>query len=167
MKLDDLKKLYVDNLKDMLDAEKQLIEALPRLAKKASNPDLQAAFEEHLEITESHRRQVEELLEAATGSTRAKKCKGMEGLIEEGKEILENEGDADVIDAALIVAAQKAEHYEIAAYGSLRALATLLGDEKAADRFGAILENERAADEKLTEIATGMVNVEAAAAGRS
>ena len=131
-----------------------------------NSPELQAAFEEHLEITESHRRQVEELLEAATGSTRAKKCKGMEGLIEEGKEILENEGDADVVDAGLIVAAQKAEHYEIAAYGSLRALASLLGDENAADRFGAILEDERAADEKLTELATGMVNVEAAAAGR-
>jgi len=167
MKLDDLKKLYVDNLRDMLDAEKQLIEALPRLAKKASSRELQAAFEDHLEVTESHRRQVEDLLEAATGSTRAKKCKGMEGLVAEGKEILENDGDADVIDAGLIVAAQKTEHYEIAAYGSLRALATLLGDEKAADRFGAILEDERAADEMLTEIATGMVNVEAAAADRS
>lgn len=167
MKLDDVTKLYVDNLKDMLDAEKQLTEVLPRLAKKASSPELRAAFEEHLEVTESHRREVEELLEAATGSTRAKKCKGMEGLIAESKEILENDGDADVIDAGLIVAAQKAEHYEIAAYGSLRALARMIGDENAADRFGAILEDEKAADVKLSEIATGMVNVEAAAAGRS
>src|SRR5690606_2830077 len=168
MKPDALNNPNADPLKDMLDAEKQLTEALPRLAKKATHPDLKAAFEEHLEVTESHRQQVETLLEAATGSTRAKKCKGMEGLVAEGKEVLENDGDPDVIDAALIMAAQKAEHYEIAAYGSLRSLASLLGDEKAADRFGAILEEERTADETLSELATGMVNVDAAAAaGRS
>lgn len=163
MKLDDINKLYVDSLKDMLDAERQLTEALPRLAKKSTNPDLRAAFEEHLAVTQSHRDQVEELLENVTGSTRAKKCKGMEGLIAEGREVLEADGDPDVIDAALIMAAQKTEHYEIAAYGSLRALATLLGQRPAAKRFEAILEEERAADESLTAIATSMVNVEAAA----
>jgi len=167
MKLDDIATLYVGNLKDMLDAERQLTGALPRLAKKAGNAELRAAFEEHLEVTESHLEQVEDLLEAATGSTRAKNCKGMEGLIAEGREILDSDGDADVIDAGLIVAAQKVEHYEIAAYGSLRALARMMGDENAADRFGAILDDERAADEKLSEIATAMVNVEAAASGRS
>lgn len=165
MKLDDLTKLYVSNLKDMRDAEHQMTEALPKLIEKASGAELKAALEEHLAITESHLETVEELLEAATGSKRGKKCKGMEGLVEEGKEILESEGDPSVIDAGLIMAAQKAEHYEMASYGSLQALAKILGNHEAVETLGEILDEERRADRRLSEIAESLVNVEAAHAG--
>ena len=165
MKLDDLTKLYVSNLKDMRDAEHQMAEALPELMEKASGAELKAALKEHLAITKSHLQTVESLLEAATGSKRGKKCRGMEGLVEEGKEILESDGDPTVIDAGLIVAAQKAEHYEMAAYGSLQALAKILGNHEAVETLGEILDEERRADRRLSEIAESFVNVEAAHAG--
>jgi len=165
MKLDDLTRLYVSNLKDMRDAEQQMTDALPGLVEKASSAELKAALKEHLTTTESHLDTVEQLLEAATGSKRGKKCKGMAGLVEEGKEVLESEGDPDVIDAGLIVAAQKAEHYEMAAYGSLKAFAQMLGNREAAKLFDEILDEERRADRRLSEIAESLINAEAAAAG--
>lgn len=163
MSLDSLQALFVEELKDAYHAEKQLVDALPRLAKAAAAPELQEAFTSHLRETEGHVRRLEQILKDLGLPARGKRCKGMEGLLEEGKEIMEEDGEAPVIDAALIAAAQRVEHYEMAAYGCLHTYAQLLGHEKAAKLLGETLAEEEAADKKLNQIAIGSVNADAAA----
>jgi ferritin-like metal-binding protein YciE len=159
-----LGELLVDELKDLYSAENQIIKALPKMAKAASSPDLKRAFERHLEET---RRQVERLNqigESLEVKLTGKKCKGMEGLIEEGKEVMEEDFDDDTLDAGLIGAAQKVEHYEIAGYGTARTHAEMLGYSKIAKLLQQTLDEEGAADKKLTQIAESVINVEAAVA---
>jgi ferritin-like metal-binding protein YciE len=164
MSLDSLQALFLDEIKDIYHGEKQLLEALPRMAKAAAAPELQQAFTSHLKETEGHVQRLERILKDLGQPARGKRCKGMEGLIEEGKEFMQQEGEAPVIDAALISAAQRVEHYEIAAYGCLRTYAQLLGNENAARLLAQTLEEEEAADEKLTAIGERSVNAEAARA---
>jgi ferritin-like metal-binding protein YciE len=165
MSLDSLQVLFLNELKDVYHAEKQLVEALPRLAKAARSPELRQAFASHFEETEGQVERLERIFVELGASARGKRCKGMEGLIEEGKEILEEEGDASVIDAALISAAQRVEHYEIAAYGCLRTYAQLLGHQSAVKLLELTLAEEEAADQKLTSIGEKSVNAQAASAG--
>src|SRR5687768_10004856 len=159
-----LEELLVDELKDLYSAENQIIKALPRMAKAASSPELKRAFERHLEET---RRQVERLNqigEVLDIRLTGKKCKGMEGLIEEGKETMEEDFDENALDAGLIGAAQKVEHYEIAGYGTARTHAELLGHSKVAKLLQQTLDEEGATDKKLTQLAESIINVEAAIA---
>ena len=161
MELETLRDLYIHELKDLHSAEKQLTKALPRMAKAATNEDLAAGFEEHLAQTEEHVNRLEKILESHNESTRGPKCKGMEGLIEEGKEMIEEDGDDDVRDAGLISAAQRVEHYEIAGYGCARTYAEILGDRKGADLLDQTLEEEAATDKKLTGLAKTLINLQA------
>ena len=157
-----LEELLVDQLKDLYSAENQLVKALPKMAKAASSPELKRAIERHLEET---RKQVERLNQIGVNldiKLTGKKCKGMEGLIEEGKELLEEDFDENAIDAGIIGAAQKVEHYEIAAYGTARTHANLLGYNKIAKLLQQTLDEEGAADKKLTALAETIINVEAA-----
>jgi ferritin-like metal-binding protein YciE len=161
MKLDSLNELYVDHLKDMYSAETQITKALPRMAKKASSPDLKAAFESHLQETQGQIQRLDQIFQALEKSPRGKKCAGMEGLLEEGKEVMTEDIDPEVLDAALIAAAQKVEHYEISSYGTARAYARLLGDNTAVKLLTLTLEEEVKADKKLTQLAESGINVEA------
>src|SRR5215211_6847424 len=160
-KMATLEDLYTDLLKDLYSAEKQLVKALPKLAKNAQSPDLQKAFQEHLKQTEGHVERIERIFTDLGGSPRGKKCVGMEGLVEEGNELLQEDAEPDVLDAGLIAAAQKVEHYEIAGYGTARAWAQRLGYDKAARLLQQTLEEESLANEKLTKIAESHVNMEA------
>ena len=163
MPLQTLNDLFVNELKDLYSAEHQLIKALPKMAKAADNSQLSRAFALHLEQTQEHARRIEEIFSAGLeGSPRGKKCAAMEGLVTEGKEVLDEEGAPDVKDAALIGAAQRVEHYEIAAYGTARAHAQQLGYANAAILLEQTLHEESAANEKLTKIAEDSVNVSAA-----
>ena len=161
MEIDSLRKLYVEELKDLYSAEKQILQALPRMAKKATNPQLKAGFEEHLRQTEEQVKRLDRIFEGLGKSPRGKKCKGMEGLIEEGKEIMQEDMDEDTRDAGLIAAAQKVEHYEMAGYGTAKAHADLLGFTKAARLLQQTLDEEARTDKKLTALAESIVNVEA------
>jgi ferritin-like metal-binding protein YciE len=154
-----LKKLYIDELKDLYSAEKQLVKALPKMAKAATSQKLRSGFEEHLEQTEGHVKRLEQVFASLGASPTGKKCKGMEGLIEEGSEAIE-EYEGELLDAALIGAAQRVEHYEMAGYGAVIAFAKELGEEKHALRLTQTLEEEKATDEKLSELATD-VNAQA------
>jgi ferritin-like metal-binding protein YciE len=165
MSLDSLQNLFVTELKDIYNAEKQLVTALPRIAKAASSPELADAITKHLKETEGHVARLEQIFQSLGVPIRGKKCKGMEGLLEEGKEIMEEEGQENVIDAALISAAQRVEHYEMAAYGCLRTYAQILGHSDAARLLGQTLKEEEAADEKLNQLAEGGINQAAAAVG--
>jgi ferritin-like metal-binding protein YciE len=165
MSLDSLQSLFLEELKDIYHAEKQLVQALPRLAKSVSSPELKEAITSHLEETKGHVERIEQIFQDLGHAARGKRCKGMEGLLEEGKEIMEEEGEDAVIDAALIAGAQRVEHYEIAAYGCLRTYAQLLGYDNAARLLSETLSEEEAADEKLNAIAESKVNAQAAAAG--
>ena len=160
-KLATLEDLYTDLLKDLYSAEKQLVKALPKLAKNAQSPDLQKAFQEHLRQTEGQVERIERIFTELGGSPRGKKCVGMEGLIEEGNELLQEDTEPDVLDAGLIAAAQKVEHYEISGYGTARAWAQRLGYDKAARLLQQTLEEESMANEKLNKIAETHVNMEA------
>lgn len=160
MKLKTLKDLYIHELKDLYSAETQLVKALPKMAKAASSEDLKAAFEAHLLETKEHVVRLQQVLSLAESSTRGPKCKGMEGLLEEGQSMIEEEADDEVRDAGLIAAAQKVEHYEIAGYGTVRTYAELLGEEDAVGILQTTLDEESATDEKLTELA-GIINVSA------
>jgi ferritin-like metal-binding protein YciE len=151
----------IDNLRDMLSAEKQLVQALPRMAKAAETPELQEAIQNHLEQTKGHVNRLEQVFQELEMAPRAKHCKGMEGLLEEGKEVLEFDTEASVKDAGLIGAAQKVEHYEIAAYGTLVALANQMGHTSVAEILQQTLEEEKEADALLTEIAETTVNQQA------
>lgn len=160
-KMATLEDLYTDLLKDLYSAEKQLVKALPKMAKNAQSPDLQKAFQEHLKQTEGQVDRIERIFSEMGGSPRGKKCVGMEGLVEEGNELLQEDVEPDVLDAGLIAAAQKVEHYEIAGYGTARAWAQRLGYDKAARLLQETLEEESTANEKLTKIAETHVNMQA------
>jgi ferritin-like metal-binding protein YciE len=161
MSLDTLEKLYIEELRDLYNAENQLLKALPKMAKGASSPELKDAFEKHLEQTKGHVERLEELFEQRDESPKGKTCKAMKGLIEEGSEILKEEGEDSVIDAGMIVAAQKVEHYEIASYGSVRTFANLLGKDEEAKLLQATLDEESETNEILNQLAEGIVNEEA------
>jgi ferritin-like metal-binding protein YciE len=161
MKLDTLQKLYVDELRDLYNAENQLLKALPKMTKAASSGELKNAFEKHLEQTERHVERLEEIFRGLGQNPKGKTCHGMKGLVEEGSEILKEEGDASVLDAGIIVAAQKVEHYEIAGYGSVRTFAELLGQNKAAELLQTTLDEESEANELFNGLAESIVNPEA------
>jgi ferritin-like metal-binding protein YciE len=160
-KMNTLEDLYVDLLKDLYSAEKQLVRALPKMAKNAQSSDLQRAFQEHLKQTERQAERIERIFTEMGGSPRGKKCVGMEGLIEEGNELLQEKAEPEVLDAGLIAAAQKVEHYEISGYGTARAWAERLGYDKAARLLQETLDEESMANEKLNQIAESHVNMEA------
>jgi len=161
MEIDSLRKLYVEELKDLYSAEKQILQALPRMAKKASNELLQKAFQEHLEVTRMQVERLDRIFEMLGKSPRGKKCKGMEGLIEEGEDMMKEGADPDVLDAAMIAAAQRVEHYEIAAYGTLRTYANQLGLKDHAQLLQTTLDEEGNTDKLLTRIAESRVNRDA------
>ena len=161
MEANTLRDLFVDHLRDLYSAENQITKALPRMAKKATSEPLKQAFEEHLQQTENQISRLEEIFSSMEKSPRGKKCAGMEGLLEEGKEVMSEKMDKDVMDAALIAAAQKVEHYEIAAYGTVRSYAELLGEDEAVQLLSETLEEESATDKKLTQIAESTINVDA------
>jgi ferritin-like metal-binding protein YciE len=165
MSLDSLDKLFLEELKDVYNAEKQILRALPKMAKTAESPELQQAFTKHLKETEGQVQRLEKIFRELGQAPRGKKCKGMEGLLEEGKEMLEEDGEPAVIDAALIASAQRVEHYEIATYGCLRTYAQLLGYSQAEQLLQQTLEEEEAADQKLTELGESGINEAAAAVG--
>lgn len=164
MSMDSLKDLYIDELKDLYNAENQLLKALPKMAKKASAPELKRAFQEHLTQTEGHVNRLEKIFKGLGEKPTGKTCKAMKGLIEEGKEIIEEDGDDSVLDAALIGAAQRVEHYEIAGYGVVRTFASLLGEEDAMESLQRTLNEEGETDKKLTQIAESAINIEASEA---
>ena len=164
LKLDSLETLLVMQLRDLLSAEEQLIKALPKLAKAATNEDLKAGFEKHLEETKGQVERLEEIAKILGKTLTGHKCKAMEGLVEEGAELISEDAEDSVRDAGLIGAAQRVEHYEIAGYGTARALATKLGFDNVAEILGETLAEEKATDAKLTELAETAVNAEAAAA---
>ena len=161
MKLDSLQKLFISELRDLYHAEQQLVKALPKMAKGATSSDLKEAFQTHLKQTEQHVDRLEEVFQLLDEKPVAKVCRAMQGLIEEGAEILEEEGEASVLDAALIVAAQKVEHYEIAGYGSVRTFAELLGQDQAVELLQETLDEESQANDLLTKLAMEVVNPEA------
>jgi ferritin-like metal-binding protein YciE len=165
MAMDTLSDLMEDEIKDLYSAENQLLKALPKMAKKASSPSLKDAFTSHLKETEGHVKRIEKIGQLMGIKLSGKTCKAMKGLIEEGKEVLEEDGEPSLIDAALIGAAQRVEHYEMAAYGTTRAMAHSLGQTEIATLLQQTLEEEGAADKKLTKIALKEVLVEAAGVG--
>jgi ferritin-like metal-binding protein YciE len=158
MKIENLEKLFVDELEDIYDAEHQVLDALPKMIDAAKDPELQQGFIRHLDQTRSQIQQLEKVFESLGEEPERKECKGMKGLIQEGERYLEAKGDADAIDAALIGAAQRVEHYEIASYGTLRTFAETLGRDKEAAILQRILEQESMTNEKLTAIAEKRVN---------
>jgi len=159
MAAENLQELFVEELRDVYDAEKQITKALPKMAKAVESDELRAAFEEHLDITRMQINRLEEVFKSLGLAARGKTCDGMKGLLEEGQSHME-ELEGSTLDAALIGAAQRVEHYEIAAYGTLATWAELLGHQEAKDLLGQTLEEEKEADEKLTGIA-GQINPEA------
>jgi ferritin-like metal-binding protein YciE len=163
MKANSLRELLVEELKDLYDAENQLIKALPKMAEAASSEDLRAAIEEHLEKTQQQAERLKQVFSQLDESPKAQKCKGMEGLIKEGKDIIEEEDmDPEVKDAAIISAAQRVEHYEIAGYGCVRTWANLIGENEIASLLEQTLDEEKEADQTLNQIAEE-INVEAGA----
>ena len=153
---------FVDELRDTYDAEKQLTKALPKLAKAASNPKLREAFEAHLEETQGHVERLEQVFESLEEKVRGKHCEGIAGIIDEGKSIMEEDFDDTTMDACLIAAGQRAEHYEMAAYGTLVAWAQAMGHSDAAKLLQQTLDEEKAADKKLSGLAEGGINQSAA-----
>jgi ferritin-like metal-binding protein YciE len=167
MELATLQDLYVHELKDLYSAEKQLIKALPKMAEAANNAKLSAGFREHLEQTKGHAERLEKILSGHKQSMRGAKCKGMEGIVAEGAEMIEEEADAEVKDAGLISAAQRVEHYEIAGYGTARTYAELVGDKEGAKLLQTTRQEEEETDKKLTALAKSSINVAAAKCERS
>jgi ferritin-like metal-binding protein YciE len=155
-----LKELYIDELKDIYNAENQLVKALPKMAKAANSEELRTGFEEHLEQTRGHVQRLEQIFKDLGVKPSGKKCKGMEGIVAEGQEMMGEDFEDDVMDAALISAAQRVEHYEIAAYGTVRTYAELLGEDTAVQLLEQTLEEEKETDQKLTDMA-GDINVKA------
>ncbi|HYG37688.1 MAG TPA: ferritin-like domain-containing protein [Cytophagales bacterium] len=166
MELKSLKDLLIHTLQDVYSAEKQIIKALPKMIKATSNEELKKAFETHLKETEKQKERLEQVFDQIGARPGRMKCKAMEGLVEEGKELMEEDIDADVLDAGLIAAAQKIEHYEIATYGTARVYAEQLGEEAVTDLLSQTLEEERKTDELLTDLAMSSVNLEAEHAGK-
>lgn len=161
MSMNSLRELMTDELKDLYSAENQLIKALPKMARKATTPSLKEAFTSHLEETRGHVERLDSIAAELGVKLSGKTCEAMKGLVEEGSEVLEEDGDPAVIDAALIGAAQRVEHYEIAAYGTVRAMAERLGYDNLVQTLQQTLDEEGAADHKLTAIAEGEVLVAA------
>jgi ferritin-like metal-binding protein YciE len=161
MKLKNLHDLFVDELKDLYSAENQIIKALPKMIKAASSTELANAFEEHLEVTKEQVKRLEKVFQIIEANPKGKKCKAMEGLLEEGKELMSEDAEPSVMDAGLIAAAQRVEHYEMAGYGCVRTFATLLGFDDAAKLLQETLDEEGEADKKLTELAETVINAEA------
>jgi ferritin-like metal-binding protein YciE len=161
MKLDSLRTLWVEEMRDLYNAENQLLKALPKMAKTASTPELKEAFETHLEETRTHVERLDEIFDKLGKKPTGKTCKAMKGLVEEGSEMMQEDGPHSVIDAGIIAAAQRIEHYEIAGYGTARTFASILGEDEAEDLLQETLDEEGAADEKLTEIAESVVNEDA------
>jgi ferritin-like metal-binding protein YciE len=159
-----LKELYIDELKDIYNAENQLVKALPKMAKAANSEELRTGFEEHLEQTRGHVQRLEQIFKELGEKPSGKKCKGMEGLVAEGQEMMDEDFEEDVMDAALISAAQRVEHYEIAAYGTVRTYAELLGEDTAVKLLEQTLEEEKETDQKLTDMASE-INVKAMGEG--
>src|SRR5580700_3902004 len=166
MKANRLMHLYVEELKDLYSAENQLVKALPKMAKAATSKDLQAGFEGHLAQTKEHVVRLEKVFKALGESPNGKKCKGMEGLIKEGGEMIEEDPAPEELDAGLISAAQRVEHYEIAGYGCVSTYAKLLGEDQAISLLRLTLKEEKETDEKLTQLA-GSINLEAVESGES
>ncbi|HEX3867467.1 MAG TPA: ferritin-like domain-containing protein [Gemmatimonadaceae bacterium] len=162
MSLDSLQDLYIEHIQDLYDAEQQIIKALPKLIDKAANPELKRGFTEHLAQTREHARRLESIGKRAGQKVDGKTCKGMEGVIKEGAEVLKEDGDETVLDAALISAAQRVEHYEMAGYGCARAYAEALGFGEDADALQQTLDEEAETDEKLTQLAESIINPAAA-----
>ena len=160
-KLNSLDDLLVHELQDIYHAEGQILKALPKMTKAATNQDLKAAFEEHRVQTEGQDKRLEQVFKLLGHPVKGKKCEGMAGLIEEGKKVMEEDADPAVLDAALIAAAQKVEHYEIAAYGCLCTYAEMLGFDEAHELLGKNLDEEESTDEKLTALAETVINLEA------
>ena len=152
MQENGLRRLYMEQLKDIHSAESQLLKALPKMAKAARSQDLRQGFEKHLEQTKAHVERLEQIFSALDENPKGKKCMGMQGLIEEGEEVIKEESATDALDAGLIAAAQRVEHYEIAAYGSVRAFAKLLGDDDSVNLLQQTLDEEKETDKKLTEL---------------
>ena len=151
-----LRETFLDELADLYDAEKQLLKALPKMAKAAEHDELRDAFETHLEETREHVNRLEQVFRAFGEKAKGKKCKAMQGLVEEGEDVI----DEELGDAALICAAQKVEHYEIASYGSLQSWAELLEENEAAELLQETLDEEKATDDKLTQTAENAINIE-------
>jgi len=162
--LASLRDLYVNELRDLYSAENQIIKALPKMIKAASSSELKRALEEHLEITERQVERLDRIFEKLGEKAKGKKCVAMEGLIEEGKELISEDADESVRDAGLIAAAQKVEHYEMAGYGTVRTFARTMGDEEAAELLQQTLDEEGDADKRLTALAENISNLRAAAA---
>jgi ferritin-like metal-binding protein YciE len=161
MSLKTLEDLFVHELRDLHSAEKQLIKALPKMAKAASSGRLRRGIEEHLEETRQQESRLDQILQQLGKSSRGARCEAMEGLIEEGQRMIDEDAEPHVRDAGLISMAQRVEHYEIAGYGTARTYAKLLGHTEAEDLLQQSLDEERATDEKLTELAMSEINVEA------
>ena len=162
MKLDSLREVLNESVRDLYSAETQLVKALPKMAKAASNPELKAAFTEHLTETKTQVERLDKVCELLGVKAKGKTCHAMKGLVEEGAEVIAAKGDPSAKDAALIGAAQKVEHYEIAGYGTCRTFASILGEDDVAALLQATLDEEGAADETLTEIAEAGLNQDAA-----
>jgi len=160
VKANSLHELYLEELKDLYDAENQIIKALPKMVDAASSEELQGALTEHLEVTRGQAKRLEQIFQNMGEKLKAEKCKGMEGLIKEGSDILSEDMDEDVKDAAIISAAQRIEHYEMAGYGTVRTWANLLGETEAESLLQETLDEEKEADEKLNELAEE-INVQA------
>lgn len=161
MQMQDLQDLMKADLRDVLNAETQVLRALNQMKKKAHHPELQQAFETHIEETRQQIERIEQVMQMLGMPTRGKTCKAMQGLIEEGKEVMSEDAEDDVLDAALIGAAQKVEHYEIATYGTLCAYADLLGLQDAKKLLGQTLDEEKKTDQILTQLAESVINVDA------
>jgi ferritin-like metal-binding protein YciE len=162
MQMESLSDLFVDQLRDLYNAENQLVKALPKMAKKATHDELKSAFEDHLEQTRTHVERLEQIFDKLGAKATGKKCKAMEGLIEEGKEAMGEDAEPDVMDASLIAAAQRVEHYEIAGYGTVRTYAEILGDDESAQLLQQTLDEEGQTDKLLTQLAESSINLEAA-----
>src|ERR1017187_7116979 len=161
MEMNRLRHLYIEELKDLYSAENQLVKALPKMATASTSEDLRAGFEGHLKQTKDHVARLEKIFKALGESPKSKKCKGMEGLIKEGGELIEEDPAPQELDAGLISAAQRVEHYKIAGYGCVSAYAKLLGEDQAESLLRQTLEEEKETDKKLTQL-SGRINVEAA-----
>jgi ferritin-like metal-binding protein YciE len=159
--METLQELYLEQLRDIYDAENQLTKALPKMAKKATHDELKAAFEQHLEQTQEQISRLDRIFEELGEKSKGHKCEAMKGLLEEGRQMMEEDADDDVMDAGLICAAQKVEHYEIATYGCLRTYAEMLGFDEQADLLQETLDEEKDTDDNLTELAVTCINLEA------
>jgi len=161
MKLETLKDLYIEELRDVYDAENQILKALPKMAKAASAEGLRDAFQEHEDVTKGQVDRLDQIFDRLGSRAKGKKCKAMEGLVEEAKELMSEDAAEEVLDAGLIAAAQRVEHYEIAVYGTLRTYAEQLGFDEDAELLQETLDEEKETDKKLSELAVDCVNVEA------